>query len=72
MKGLTELYRFRQSHPDVDMGPFMERSSDYFRTYVERGLQQIEADEAAKKRTMTPRSGGTAQSTGNFVAFSYF
>ncbi len=36
--GLQELYNFKQQNPRADLEPFLAKSSQYFRDYIERGL----------------------------------
>ena len=43
-QGLQELYNFKQQNPHADLEPFLVKSSDYFRNYIERGLKSIEAE----------------------------
>lgn len=38
------LYDFKQQHPEADIQPFFEKSSKFFRDYIERGLQAIDAE----------------------------
>ena len=41
-QGLAQLYDFKQRYPDADIEPFLSRSSDFFKNYIERGLKFIE------------------------------
>ncbi|XP_059352575.1 cytoskeleton-associated protein 5-like isoform X2 [Daphnia carinata] len=41
-EGLAQLYEFKQRYPDADIEPFLSRSSDFFKNYIERGLKFIE------------------------------
>merc|ERR1719273_2390268 len=43
-QGLQELYNFKQQNPQADLEPFLVKSSEYFRNYIERGLKSIEAE----------------------------
>ena len=43
-QGLQELYNFKQQNPHADLEPFLVKSSEYFRNYIERGLKSIEAE----------------------------
>ena len=43
-QGLQELYNFKQQNPHADLEPFLVKSSEYFRNYIERGLNSIEAE----------------------------
>lgn len=42
LQGLAQLYDFKQRYPDADIEPFLSRSSDFFKNYIERGLKFIE------------------------------
>jgi len=42
LQGLSQLYEFKQRYPDADIEPFLSRSSDFFKNYIERGLKFIE------------------------------
>jgi len=39
---LAQLYDFKQRYPDADIEPFLSKSSDFFKNYIERGLKFIE------------------------------
>ncbi|XP_045035689.1 cytoskeleton-associated protein 5 [Daphnia magna] len=41
-EGLAQLYDFKQRYPDADIEPFLSRSSDFFKNYIERGLKFME------------------------------
>ncbi len=43
-EGLHDLYNFKKDNPEADLEPFLDKSSDYFRSYIERGLEAIEAE----------------------------
>jgi len=42
--GLQELYNFKQQNRHADLEPFLAKSSEYFRDYIERGLKSIEQE----------------------------
>lgn len=42
-QGLEELYQFTLDHPDEDLTPQLERTSEAFQMYIKRGLQKVEA-----------------------------
>ncbi|CAK6966388.1 cytoskeleton-associated protein 5 isoform X3 [Scomber scombrus] len=52
-KGLTELYEYKQKYSDVDLEPFLKNTSQFFQSYVERGLRMIESDREGKARIQT-------------------
>ena len=41
---MTELYEFKEKYPEVDVEPFIAKTSQFFRNYVERGLKAIEKE----------------------------
>ena len=43
-KGLAELYDFKQKYPDADIEPFLKRTSEFFQSYIERGLKNIDME----------------------------
>jgi cytoskeleton-associated protein 5 len=43
-QGLQELYNFKKQNPDANLSPFLDKSSQYFRDYIERGLKNIEME----------------------------
>merc|ERR1719189_810018 len=43
-QGLQELYNFKQQNPQAELEPFLVKSSEYFRSYIERGLKSIESE----------------------------
>jgi len=48
-QGLNDLYDFRLKHPDADLEPFIRKSSQFFQTYIERGLKNIELERQGKQ-----------------------
>lgn len=72
-QGLQELYNFKQQNPHADLEPFLVKSSEYFRNYIERGLKSIEAEtngsqrvlmESTKRSAMDNNSSDTASNSG--------
>lgn len=49
-EGLTELYEYKQKYSDVDLEPFLKNTSQFFQSYVERGLRMIESEREGKAR----------------------
>uniref|UniRef100_A0A672HC88 Cytoskeleton associated protein 5 n=1 Tax=Salarias fasciatus TaxID=181472 RepID=A0A672HC88_SALFA len=47
-EGLTELYEYKQKYSDVDLEPFLKNTSQFFQSYVERGLRIIESEREGK------------------------
>ena len=35
-----ELYNFKKENPNVDLAPFLEKSTPFFRDYIERKLRE--------------------------------
>ncbi|XP_059190336.1 cytoskeleton-associated protein 5 isoform X1 [Centropristis striata] len=52
-EGLTELYEYKQKYSDADVEPFLKNSSQFFQSYVERGLRIIESEREGKARIQT-------------------
>lgn len=52
-QGLSELYDFKQKYPDADIDPFLKRTSEFFQSYIERGLKSIDMERKGKKITGT-------------------
>eukprot|EP01135_Chromosphaera_perkinsii_P011858 Nk52_evm1s2514 gene=Nk52_evmTU1s2514 len=40
-EGLRDLYDFQLQHPEVDIKPYMSKTSEFFQGYIKRGLAQI-------------------------------
>ncbi|XP_073397742.1 cytoskeleton-associated protein 5 isoform X2 [Dendrobates tinctorius] len=49
-EGLAELYEYKKKYSDVDIEPFLKNSSQFFQSYVERGLRLIEMEREGKAR----------------------
>ncbi|XP_019623075.1 PREDICTED: cytoskeleton-associated protein 5-like isoform X5 [Branchiostoma belcheri] len=47
-EGLADLYDFKKKHPEADITPFMQRTSQFFQNYIERGLKNIELEREGK------------------------
>ncbi|KAG7467929.1 hypothetical protein MATL_G00137420 [Megalops atlanticus] len=63
-EGLTELYEYKQKYSDADIEPFLRNASQFFQSYVERGLRMIESEREGKGRiqassTVTPHGTDT-------------
>ncbi|KAM9352297.1 cytoskeleton-associated protein 5 [Symphorus nematophorus] len=52
-EGLTELYEYKQKYSDADLEPFLKNTSQFFQSYVERGLRVIESEREGKTRIQT-------------------
>ncbi|XP_032379164.1 cytoskeleton-associated protein 5 isoform X4 [Etheostoma spectabile] len=52
-EGLTELYEYKQKYSDADLKPYLKNTSQFFQSYVERGLRMIESEREGKARTQT-------------------
>uniref|UniRef100_A0A2K5E3D4 Cytoskeleton-associated protein 5 n=1 Tax=Aotus nancymaae TaxID=37293 RepID=A0A2K5E3D4_AOTNA len=77
-EGLAELYEYKKKYSDADIEPFLKNSSQFFQSYVERGLRVIEMEREGKGRiststgispqmevTCVPTSTSTVSSIGN-------
>ncbi|XP_069479300.1 cytoskeleton-associated protein 5 isoform X2 [Ambystoma mexicanum] len=49
-EGLAELYEYKKKYSDADIEPFLRNSSQFFQSYVERGLRIIESEREGKGR----------------------
>lgn len=52
-EGLTELYEYKQKYSDADLEPFLKNTSQFFQSYVERGLRMIDSEREGKARIQT-------------------
>ncbi|KAL4642009.1 cytoskeleton-associated protein 5 isoform X1 [Arapaima gigas] len=68
-EGLTELYEYKQKYSDADVEPFLRNSSQFFQSYVERGLRMIESEREGKGRTQ-PSNPVIPQHTTDYVSSS--
>ncbi|XP_031420118.1 cytoskeleton-associated protein 5 isoform X2 [Clupea harengus] len=64
-EGLTELYEYKLVYSDTDVEPFLSNTSQFFQSYVERGLRMIESEREGKGRiqsssTVIPQHAGDA------------
>uniref|UniRef100_A0A096LRA5 Cytoskeleton associated protein 5 n=1 Tax=Poecilia formosa TaxID=48698 RepID=A0A096LRA5_POEFO len=64
-EGLTELYEYKQKYSDADLEPFLRNTSQFFQSYVERGLRVIESEREGK-----PRIQSSSGSSGFFTSAS--
>ncbi|XP_008302858.1 cytoskeleton-associated protein 5, partial [Stegastes partitus] len=68
-EGLTELYEYKQKYSDADLEPFLKNTSQFFQSYVERGLRMIESEREGKARIQTsaviPQHGVDSSQSGN-------
>ncbi|XP_057636827.1 cytoskeleton-associated protein 5 [Chionomys nivalis] len=77
-EGLAELYEYKKKYSDADIEPFLKNSSQFFQSYVERGLRVIEMEREGKGRiptstgissqmevTCVPTPSSTVSSIGN-------
>ena len=51
---MAQLYDFKQRYPDADIEPFLSRSSDFFKNYIERGLKFIEEKKRKEQLHSSP------------------
>ncbi|XP_009893957.1 PREDICTED: cytoskeleton-associated protein 5 isoform X3 [Charadrius vociferus] len=63
-EGLAELYEYKKKYSDADIEPFLKNSSQFFQSYVERGLRLIETEREGKGRIagstgISPQMEGT-------------
>ncbi len=48
-QGLNALYDFKEKYPEADLEPFLKKSSQFFQSYIERGLKSIENERQGSK-----------------------
>ncbi|XP_029438954.1 cytoskeleton-associated protein 5 isoform X2 [Rhinatrema bivittatum] len=53
-EGLAELYEYKKKYSDADIEPFLKSSSQFFQSYVERGLRLIEMEREGKGVRTSP------------------
>ncbi|NWZ61771.1 CKAP5 protein, partial [Acrocephalus arundinaceus] len=68
-EGLAELYEYKKKYSDADIEPFLKNSSQFFQSYVERGLRLIETEREGKGRIATS-TGISPQMEGTCVPAS--
>jgi len=61
--GLEELYDFTLEHPEEDILPQLERTSEAFQTYIKRGLQKVEKSRLKKTEPVALLSPAAAAKT---------
>ncbi|XP_041416905.1 cytoskeleton-associated protein 5-A-like isoform X3 [Xenopus laevis] len=61
-EGLAELYEYKQKYSDADIEPFLKNSTQFFQSYVERGLRLIEMEREGKAR-IAPTTGISTHET---------
>ncbi|XP_009997850.1 PREDICTED: cytoskeleton-associated protein 5 isoform X3 [Chaetura pelagica] len=68
-EGLAELYEYKKKYSDADIEPFLKNSSQFFQSYVERGLRLIETEREGKGR-IASSTGLSSQMEGTCVPAS--
>ncbi|XP_049681646.1 cytoskeleton-associated protein 5 isoform X2 [Accipiter gentilis] len=68
-EGLAELYEYKKKYSDADIEPFLKNSSQFFQSYVERGLRLIETEREGKGR-ISASTGISPQMEGTCVPAS--
>lgn len=68
-EGLAELYEYKKKYSDADIEPFLKNSSQFFQSYVERGLRLIETEREGKGR-IASSTGISPQMEGTCVPVS--
>ncbi|XP_014805790.1 PREDICTED: cytoskeleton-associated protein 5 [Calidris pugnax] len=68
-EGLAELYEYKKKYSDADIEPFLKNSSQFFQSYVERGLRLIETEREGKG-TIAGSTGISSQIEGTCVPAS--
>uniref|UniRef100_A0A8C5MTL3 Cytoskeleton associated protein 5 n=1 Tax=Leptobrachium leishanense TaxID=445787 RepID=A0A8C5MTL3_9ANUR len=52
-EGLAELYEYKKKYSDADIQPILKNTSQFFQSYVERGLRLIEMEREGKGRIVS-------------------
>ncbi|NXU51845.1 CKAP5 protein, partial [Turnix velox] len=65
-EGLAELYEYKKKYSDADIEPFLKNSSQFFQSYVEKGLRLIETEREGKGN-ITNSTGISPQMEGTCV-----
>uniref|UniRef100_A2AGT5-3 Isoform 3 of Cytoskeleton-associated protein 5 n=1 Tax=Mus musculus TaxID=10090 RepID=A2AGT5-3 len=66
-EGLAELYEYKKKYSDTDIEPFLKNSSQFFQSYVERGLRVIEMERESKGRIPTSTGNTNGEEVGPSV-----
>jgi len=48
-EGVRDLHNFKKKYPEADIDPYLKKTSIYFQSYIERGLQNLEREESDNK-----------------------
>ena len=68
---MAQLYEFKQHYPDADIEPFLSRSSDFFKNYIERGLKFIEEKKRKEQmQSLTPTENNNPRDENQILASS--
>ncbi|XP_076313305.1 msps cytoskeleton-associated protein 5 [Tachypleus tridentatus] len=69
-EGLVELHEFQLKHPEADIEPFLQGSSEFFQNYIRRGLKAIEQEKESKDQTSQPSTEGYTELSSNILKTS--
>ncbi|KFM68160.1 Cytoskeleton-associated protein 5, partial [Stegodyphus mimosarum] len=48
-EGLAELCEFTQKHPEADIEPYLQTSSDFFQNYIREGIKELKNKKSSMK-----------------------
>jgi hypothetical protein len=57
LQGLEQLYEFQKMNPDADIAPFLEKASQFFQEYIEKGLRTIERERTTSASALSAPKG---------------
>jgi len=57
-QGLEQLYDFQKQNPDADIAPFLEKASQFFQEYIEKGLRAIDKERSRHAPSSLPSPQG--------------
>ncbi|XP_054706442.1 cytoskeleton-associated protein 5-like [Uloborus diversus] len=61
-EGLAELYDFTQKHPEADIEPYLQTSSEFFQNYIRQGIKKLEKERSRMNLSQDAALGNTRKS----------
>lgn len=61
--GLSQLYEFKENHPEFDIQPFLRGSSPLFQKFIQDGLAELQRALQNNTNNNQPATGETASTT---------
>jgi hypothetical protein len=69
-QGISDLYQYRESHPNIDLDAHLQKTSPQFQAYIKSGLEAIARKQQAKTQTEN-RDPNTLASSSDSFAINY-